>query len=168
MATPAVTRAVVAMLARSDRTARLAMRGVSMLPLLRAPMVLDLRPFDRSRARVGEILVFERGQDLVAHRIVALAPQLQTCGDALPWYPESPSDEAIVGIVTAVWSDDSPSARRMDNTLFRWHGTMLARFRRSRALWVRARAALARRVAAVLRPHSASQADRPTGGSALQ
>ena len=125
---------VVKLLADTKAAPRVAMRGTSMTPLLREPMVLKIGPREATD-RVGDILVFERNGQLIAHRITALSKgAVQTCGDAVPWSPEYPEREEIVGKVIAVLADDSPDAAQLDSALFRLRGLYKARFRGPRAL----------------------------------
>jgi hypothetical protein len=134
IANPATARAAVKMLTGSQTGPRLAMRGASMLPLLREPMVLQLGPAS-ARDRIGDILVFERDQQLVAHRITDVrGGRLQTCGDALPWSPEYPERDCIVGKVVAVFAHAGEGAARVDTRFFRLRGTLVARLRASRAI----------------------------------
>jgi len=128
------TAAVIKLLAGSSAQPRVAMRGSSMAPLLKAPMVLELGPCT-GPDRVGDIVVFERNGQLIAHRITGVHQgQLQTCGDAVPWSPEYPERDAIIGRVVAVKADDAPSAVRVDGWLFNARGTYKARLRQVRAL----------------------------------
>ncbi|MDQ6767663.1 MAG: nucleotidyltransferase family protein [Candidatus Eremiobacteraeota bacterium] len=125
---------VVKLLADSGSSPRLAMRGTSMLPLLREPMVLTLGPCG-PRHRLGEIVVFERDGQFVAHRITSVREGvIQTCGDAHPWSPEYPPESAIVGRVVAVMESDGPDAARVDTPLYQLRGSLKARFRRARAV----------------------------------
>jgi hypothetical protein len=128
------TMSVVRLLAGSQAQPRVAMRGTSMTPLLHEPMVLKLGP-SGATDRVGDILVFERSGELIAHRITSISKDaVQTCGDAIPWSPEQPEHTAIVGKVVAVLSDDADGATRVDTWLFRLRGIYKARFRKVRAL----------------------------------
>ena len=130
---------VVRLLASGQAQPRVAMRGTSMTPLLKEPMVLKLGP-SGDTDRVGDILVFERGGELIAHRITKISDDIvQTCGDAVPWSPEEPDRGAIVGKVVAVLADSSDNAVRLDNWPFRLRGVYKARFRPVRALPFHAR-----------------------------
>jgi hypothetical protein len=130
---------VVRLLAGSQAQPRVAMRGMSMTPLLKEPMVLKLGP-SSGDDRVGDILVFERASELIAHRITKIhGDVVQTCGDAVPWSPEEPERSAIVGKVIAVLASDDDSASRVDTLMFRLRGIYKARFRAARALPFRAR-----------------------------
>jgi hypothetical protein len=143
------TLSVVRLLAGSQAQPRVAMRGTSMTPLLREPMVLTLGPSGASD-KVGDILVFERGGELIAHRITRIRDDLvQTCGDAVPWSPEQPGRAAIVGKVVAVLADDADGAPRVDTRMFRLRGLYKARFRAVRALPFRL-CVLGRRIAYAL------------------
>ncbi len=141
--------AVVKLLAGSSSEPKVAMRGSSMSPLLREPMVLKLGP-SGSGDRVGDILVFENNGQLIAHRITRLSGGVvQTCGDAVPWSPEYPELTAIVGKVVAVLADDSAGAPRVDTWLFRLRGAYNGRLRALRALPFRMRLAVRRGVRAL-------------------
>jgi len=146
---PHVKIEVVKLLSDRASEPRVAMRGLSMLPLLHEPMLLKLGP-SGSDDRVGDILVFERDGKLVAHRITRLRHGIiETCGDAHPWAPEYPEREAIVGKVLAVLENDRPDARRIDTFLFRLRGLYKARLRAARAIPFRC-PTLARRLARAL------------------
>ena len=130
---------VVRLLTGAQSLPRVAMRGTSMSPLLKEPMVLRLGP-SSGDDRVGDILVFERGGELIAHRITKIHDDVvQTCGDAVPWSPEEPERAAIVGKVVAVLANDGDNAARVDTWAFRLRGMYKARFRTVRALPFRAR-----------------------------
>jgi hypothetical protein len=99
---PTTAIAAVKLLLGSAGTPRLAMQGSSMLPLMREPMVLELAPVAQ-RIAVGDVVVFEREEKLVAHRVTRLRKGvLETCGDAQPWSPEYPALHALVGKVKAI------------------------------------------------------------------
>ncbi len=56
--------------------------GVSMIPNLREGDVISVAPLDR--CRVGDVVLFSRGGDLVMHRVVAkFADRIITKGDAV-------------------------------------------------------------------------------------
>jgi hypothetical protein len=113
----------------AGRPARLAMRGTSMLPLLREPMALEVRAL-RKPARIGDVLVFTNGDRYVAHRVVARRRDgYVTSGDAQPEIVEHVPRAAILGRVEAVWTDDSGSARRVDDWQHRLRGYWYGRGR---------------------------------------
>lgn len=146
---PATAIAAVKLLLGSARTPRLAMQGSSMLPLMREPMVLELAPV-AERIAVGDVVVFEREEKLVAHRVTGMrGGALQTCGDARPWSPEYPATHVLVGKVKAVFENDRPGAARIDTKIFRLRGVFYARSRSVRALPFRVRA-FARRIGRAL------------------
>ncbi len=123
----------VKMLTGSANAPHLLIRGSSMSPLLRSPMVLKLAP-SADNNRLGDIVVFERGGQLIAHRITSLrGGVLQTCGDAQPWAPEYPDRSTVVGKVTEVLASESPDAPRIDTQLFWLRGRAKAYFRSVRA-----------------------------------
>lgn len=141
----AATRLAVARVAvEGGRGARLAIRGGSMLPLLREPMTIDVRAL-RRRARIGEVLVFRAGEAYVAHRVVGHAGAIcLTSGDAQPEVVERVAPADVLGVVEAVWSDDSPAAVRVDTAVHRWRGLLYARARTARLAARRVIARLAR------------------------
>lgn len=114
---------------------RLAMRGKSMLPALREGMIVELAPFERAKARIGDIVVFRERSRLLAHRIVATFADgtVRTSGDAQPWICEDSAAIDIVGVVDAVYESSDPAAIRIDSLAFRRRGERVAR---SRALRV--------------------------------
>ena len=100
---------------------RLSIRGRSMQPSISEPMLLQIGP--PAKARVGDVVVFANGGVLVAHRVVGMtASAFVTAGDAQPHIVESVLPEQIVGRVAAIWSDASPTARRVDGCLHRLRG----------------------------------------------
>ncbi|MGZ3516156.1 MAG: nucleotidyltransferase family protein [Vulcanimicrobiaceae bacterium] len=114
---------------------RLAMRGTSMLPLLREPYVLELRTCTATPA-IGEIVVFTAGRRLVAHRVVGRGAGYVICaGDATPKLTERVSLEEIVGVVCAVRDGSERAARRIDGAAFKVRGALYARTRSLRAAW---------------------------------
>ena len=119
-------------LAESGAPVRLAMRGTSMLPLLHAPHVLEVVP--RNTLRIGQVVVFRRDGNHVAHRVVGFEKDMiLTSGDAQPHVIERVRREDILGCVQAVWSGSD----RADTFAFRMRGWYFARFhavRRTAAL----------------------------------
>ncbi|HXW50572.1 MAG TPA: nucleotidyltransferase family protein [Candidatus Acidoferrales bacterium] len=155
---PTTAIEAVKLLVGSQSAPRLAMQGRSMLPLLHEPMVLELAP--AGRLRVGDIVVFEDGGKLVAHRVTKLGSgALQTCGDARPWAPEHPAPGSIVGKVKAVRAHSGENAPVVDTAGFRIRGAIYGRTRAARALPFRCMA-FARRLSKALpwrreRPYAA-------------
>lgn len=146
---PTTAIAAVKLVLGSAGTPRLAMQGSSMLPLMREPMVLELAPVAQ-RIAVGDVVVFEREEKLVAHRVTGLRKGvLETCGDAQPWSPEYPALHALVGKVKAIFEDGRPDAARVDTKIFRARGRFYARTREARALLFRAGTRLRRIIRAL-------------------
>ena len=126
----AATRLAVARVAvERGRVAHLALRGRSMLPLLREPMMLEVRALRRP-ARIGDVLVFRAGDTYVAHRVVGRAgASYLTSGDAQPGVVERVAPADLLGRVEAVWSDPSRDAVRVDSPVHRLRGLLYARAR---------------------------------------
>jgi Uncharacterised nucleotidyltransferase len=119
--------ALIRMLCRNGHRPRLAMRGTSMAPSLREPMVLELaRPV--GRPKIGAIIVFEDGDRLTVHRVVGFSGsgEILAAGDAASGAVEVVAPARIVGSVARIWSSEPPSAMRIDNPLFRLRGTFRA------------------------------------------
>lgn len=132
-------------LRRVDRV-RLAMRDKSMLPLLHEPQVLEIVAAD-GKLRIGQIVVFRRGDRLFAHRIVRIKGEALWCaGDAQPGRMELVQRDAVLGVVDTVRSMPGENAPRVDGVLFRLHGTLLAMTRLPRAWLVNAHPPLRPRV----------------------
>jgi hypothetical protein len=126
---------VLKLLAEGSSLPRVVLSGNSMEPALQAGMLLELAPFARERVRVGDVVVFLQGGQLVAHRILRFTPAgLHTCGDAQPWSPEIVAPEDVVGIVAAVYESGAAQARRIDDGAFFRRGARLARLQPLRAL----------------------------------
>lgn len=102
--------AVVRLALEGGRTARLAFRGTSMLPLFREPMTVDVEPLD-ARAPVGEILVFRLQDRYAAHRVIGYdGPYYLTSGDAQPEIVERIHPRSALGRIAQAWSDASARA----------------------------------------------------------
>jgi hypothetical protein len=131
----AATRLAVARVAvEHGRLVRLAIRGRSMLPLLREPMTIEVRAL-RGAARTGDVLVFRAGDVYVAHRVIGRAGEVYfTCGDAQPDVVERVEPAELLGRVEAVWSDASPGAVRVDSAFHRLRGLLYAHVRTARLL----------------------------------
>ncbi len=124
--------------------ARVAMTGTSMLPLLHAPMVLELGPPEA--VRVGDVIAFWDGLKIVAHRVVLAGDgTFRTAGDAHPECVEIVSADAVLGRVERVWSHDGSQAYRVDGFAHRLSGSLLAHTRPLRATAARAARILPRR-----------------------
>ena len=128
-----VPHAIVRAAMSGGHTARIAMRGASMLPLLHEPMVLEVEHLTGT-PRVGDIIVFRAGPRLVAHRVIGnKADVILCCGDAQPDRIDVVEQSDIVGLVAAVWSHDGQDATRVDSAFFRLRGLLAARMHRQRA-----------------------------------
>ncbi len=112
-----------------------------MLPTLHQPMVLEVGPLERTR--IGDVLVFDDGRRLVAHRLVSVrSGQLVTAGDAQPERLESIPPESVLGRVTRVFAGpelDAPALYWRGSPLI---GRALVWTRVPRALWRAASRAL--------------------------
>jgi hypothetical protein len=123
---PQTLQAIARVATESGRRVRFEMRGLSMLPLLREPMLLEVARLSR-RASVGDVLVFAWGDIQVAHRVIGYdAENYLTCGDARPLITENVAPGEVLGRVEAVWQDSSLSARRVDDGFHRLHGRCFA------------------------------------------
>ncbi|HZZ65222.1 MAG TPA: nucleotidyltransferase family protein [Candidatus Baltobacteraceae bacterium] len=127
-----VTRsAVVRMALSATGTARIVMRGKSMAPYLRDGMVLEMRAL-RGPARIGDVVVFEAGSRLVAHRLIRFDGEALICsGDAQPDCTEAVHPHAVLGKVIAV---HDPFGNRLDDGAFWAVGRIRARLQRLRSL----------------------------------
>jgi hypothetical protein len=121
--------------------ARLAMSGISMLPLLRAGMVLRLRAYDRRKPQIGDVVIFRQNDVLVAHRVVQTNFRgVRTSGDAQPLVVEDVAHHEILAVVDAVFASDADDARRIDDGFFRWRGQLFGHLHAPLALFARLRA----------------------------
>lgn len=136
------TRAIaLRMLLENGARMRFAMRGRSMLPLLREPMVLEVER--NAPVRFGDVLVFRGPEKTTAHRVIRRVPGAWiTGGDAQGWC-ERVADADVLGRVVAVRRDATPGAPRVDTMV--WHARGRARALRHFA--VLAYRSLVRRVA---------------------
>jgi hypothetical protein len=123
---PDTVRVMARVAIESGRRVRFAIRGRSMSPLVREPMVLEVAPL-QGRARIGDILVFAWGDNQVAHRVVGYAAEnYVTCGDAQPGATEIVAPSLVVGRVHSIWKNGSAPARRVDGTCRRLCGLLYA------------------------------------------
>jgi hypothetical protein len=128
----AVRLALPRLVIERGRHAKLAIRGVSMLPLLREPMTIDVEAL-RQPARIGDVLVFRAGEVYVAHRVLRrCGDRYVTSGDANPEIVEHVDPADVLGRVAAVWSDARPGAVRIDSRFHRLCGLLYARARPAR------------------------------------
>jgi len=117
---------IVRMLVAAGKRPRVAMVGQSMLPSLHEPMVLALGPAER--LRVGDVVAFERGGTIVAHRIVGMGGgRIRTCGDAMTSSGEVLDPQQIIGKMESVHASDAADAARVDDVWFRVRGRLLGR-----------------------------------------
>ena len=95
---------------------RLRVRGTSMEPALPAGCIIEARPVPAS-LHVGDIVLFHRSDDLVAHRLVAhTAAGWLTRGDAVA-EPDPPiTEDQILAVVAVV---RAPNAARRSSSLLR-------------------------------------------------
>jgi hypothetical protein len=127
-----VRLALARVVVERGRNVKLAIRGVSMLPLLREPMTIDVEAL-RQPARIGDVLVFRAGDAYVAHRVLRrTGERYVTGGDAYPEIVEHVDRTDVLGRVAAVWSDARPGAVRIDSPLHRLRGLLYARSRPAR------------------------------------
>jgi hypothetical protein len=130
--TAAVRLALARVVIERGRHVKLAIRGVSMLPLLREPMTVDVEAL-RQPARIGDVLVFRAGDVYVAHRVLRRSGERYvTSGDAYPEIVEHVDTSEVLGRVAAVWSDARPGAVRIDSPFHRLRGLLYARARPAR------------------------------------
>jgi len=128
----------------SNGGARLAMSGVSMLPLFREGMVLRVKAYD-GKPRIGDVVVFRRKDVLTAHRVVAVTFRgVRTSGDAQPLIVEEVAHHEVLAVVEAVLAGNEPDARRIDGAYFRWRGRLFGHLHSQLAALARIRALLAR------------------------
>lgn len=75
-------------------------RGRSMWPTLRDGELVLVRPASFMALRVGDVVLYERGESLVLHRVVRrVAGVVWVQGDARPWPDGQLEAEALVGRV---------------------------------------------------------------------
>ena len=87
----------------------------------------------RCPARVGDVLVFRAADAYVAHRVLRrFDGSYVTSGDAFPEVVEHVDSGDVLGRVTAVLSDASPGAVRIDTPFHQLRGVLYARARPAR------------------------------------
>ncbi|GAC1544818.1 MAG: hypothetical protein NVS2B17_26440 [Candidatus Velthaea sp.] len=131
------THAAMRMLAERGQKPRFAMRGESMRPTLREPMVLELGP--PAPLRVGDIIVFAASV-LTAHRIIAIETDaVRTSGDATPEIVERVPLHRIIGTVAGIRASDQPCAPRLEHSASARLARAFVFVRRARAVSRRVR-----------------------------
>ena len=82
----------------------LRVRGTSMLPTLWPFETIIVRAIEPAGARIGDVVLLERGGELVVHRIVAAGRDATwvTRGDALPANDAPIAASALLGVVIGV------------------------------------------------------------------
>lgn len=94
---------LAAALVRTVGKLRLAVVGSSMLPAIRPRDLLIIRRCTIQAARVGDVVLFARGERLFAHRVIAAgAKALVTRGDALPAPDDPVEGSELLGRVERV------------------------------------------------------------------
>ena len=94
-------------LARFGRV-RLRVQGLSMAPAVLPGDVLEIRSANAAGLILGSLIVVDRADRLIAHRLVAHGDELLTRGDAR-WRDDPPVDCALViGVVSSVIRDGCP------------------------------------------------------------
>jgi hypothetical protein len=127
----------------SSGGARLAMSGISMLPLFRDGMVLRVKAYD-GKPRIGDVVVFRPKDVLIAHRVVAVTFRgVRTSGDAQPLIVEEVAHHEVLAVVEAVLAGNDPDARRIDGPYFRWRGQLFGHLHAQLAMLARVRGLLA-------------------------
>jgi signal peptidase I len=89
---------------RSSGSLRLRVTGWSMLPTVWPGDTLVVEPVSTDSVSEGDIVMFSRGQRLVAHRVTKIcgAGEVQTQGDAVP-RPDAPvAQREVLGKVSAI------------------------------------------------------------------
>jgi hypothetical protein len=89
-----------------------------MLPALRQGDEVTIAPL---AGRVGDVVLYSRGDCLVMHRVVAkLAHRIITKGDAVPRFDPSITDRDILG--RAVFFERQGKKQPLDSLAARWLG----------------------------------------------
>jgi hypothetical protein len=110
--------ALIAELLRGGGSAEFTAFGSSMTPAICPGDKITVAPCDASRAEVGDVVIFERQSQLVAHRVISLIP-LTTQGDALTLPDANIEPTALLGRVARV--------RRKARSRLRWSVKRLLR-----------------------------------------
>jgi signal peptidase I len=82
--------------------------GSSMFPLIRTGSLLQVQPLEMGQPRPGDVILFQSGEALVAHRLIRKEPRqgnpvLITRGDAFPWHAiERVAPDQVLGRVVSV------------------------------------------------------------------
>lgn len=99
-------------LLRSGNTVQVAVRGMSMFPLLMKGDVVLVKQVDISQLQKGEVVVFEGRDAWVAHRLIKVADQgLLTRGDANRGMDEQVPFSHYKGVVIKIGRARWPLAR---------------------------------------------------------
>jgi len=116
------------------QTVQVPVHGMSMFPILMPRDTVQIRRFSFKEMKPGQVLVFEREGQWVAHRLIKKDTQnslLVTRGDGLPYIDEPVDVASAKGIITKVIKTRSPFAwsinTRIDRLLV-WTGPITGRF----------------------------------------
>ncbi|MFO7898707.1 MAG: S24 family peptidase [Planctomycetota bacterium] len=115
---------------RAGHELRLPGTGSSMLPAIHPDSTLIIRPATGAEVRIGDIVVYRSGSELVAHRLVEKQWQagglvLRTKGDTHRRFdPPLPADQ-VLGRVVATQRRGRP--KRFDGPVGRMLGVLCAR-----------------------------------------
>lgn len=111
---------------KNGSSARIAMRGASMLPSLHEPMVLEIGAL-LSRPKPSQIVIFDAGSRLVAHRVIAVSSnRVLCCGDASGTPFDDVPISKLLGLVVAIYASGEPGAARVDTLFFKVRGRFFA------------------------------------------
>ncbi|MDQ6932470.1 MAG: nucleotidyltransferase family protein [Candidatus Eremiobacteraeota bacterium] len=111
---------------KNGSSARIAMRGASMLPSLHEPMVLQIGAL-LPRPKPGQIVIFDAGSRLVAHRVIAVSSnRVLCCGDASGTPFDDVPISKLLGLVVAIYASGEPGAARVDTLFFKVRGRFFA------------------------------------------
>ncbi len=122
-------KSVVAQLLTEGRTIEIQASGYSMFPLLRPGDKLQVHPRVES-IKSGDIIVFDRGDVFVAHRLLEVQGDVVLCkGDGFAFYDSPISLRQVVGKV----SHRSRNERSIDLSERRyvWFGKLMLLFPRA-------------------------------------
>lgn len=114
--------ALIVSLLQGGHSAQLTAFGTSMRPAILPGDKITVAPTTREELRNGDVVLFIRSQQLVVHRVIALAP-LTTRGDAFASPDASVAAGALLGRVVKIESRSaSPLLRRYCPPGLAWLG----------------------------------------------
>ncbi|MGQ1888873.1 S24/S26 family peptidase [Thermophagus sp. OGC60D27] len=110
-------------LLEEGKTVQVTVQGMSMFPILLPGDSVQIRRIGFDEMRPGQVLIFEREGQWIAHRLMVKEEKSQyltTRGDGLPRQDHPIPATQVKGMITGVVRSRSPFARSINTSADRW------------------------------------------------